>query len=77
MSLVEDLSYENRNMRPQEPAVTTYSIAHFDGETRLQLQSYGRPGRTSTESASQTLQFTRESALQLMEIIKENFLFEK
>lgn len=74
MSLVESLEYENRNARPQDPALTTYSIAHVDGEARLQLQSYGRPGRASATSASQTMQFTKKSALQLMDIIRQTFL---
>lgn len=78
MSLVENLEFENRNIRAQDPALTTYSVAHLaDGEVRLQLQSYGRPDRVSTASASQTMQFTRESALQLMDIIRQVFLLEE
>lgn len=73
MSLVENVDYENRNARPQEPAYTTYSTLLCNGEKRLQLQSYGSEERETKGSASQTMQFTKQSAKQLVEILNREF----
>ena len=74
MSLVKKITYEARDVRDQDPAETTYSVASIDGEVRVQVQSCGRAGRKGA-SATQTLQFTRESAQQLVDVMKREFGF--
>ena len=74
MSLVKEIAYEARDVRAQDPAETTYSVASVDGEIRVQLQSYGRAGRKGA-SATQTLQFTKDSAKQLVDVMRREFGF--
>ena len=69
MALAEEITYENRNMREQDSALTTYSTATFGGVPYVQLQSYGTAG----ERVSQTMQFNRRSAEQLVEILTKTF----
>lgn len=73
MSLVEHIDHENRIARFQQPAYTTYTAIHEDGETRVQLQSYGSDDRVKKNSASQVMQFNKESAIELVRILDKEF----
>lgn len=73
MSFVKEIEYENKSIREHEEARTTYSVANFDTGKRIQLQSYGRADREDPDKVSQVMQFTKESANQLIAILKKEF----
>lgn len=62
---------ESKGIRKQEVRETTYSTAIIDDEKLFQIQTYGAEG--STASAKQIIQFDREKAIELIEILKNEF----
>lgn len=68
---VNEWKPESRNFRKQEVRETTYSVTIVGNEKLFQIQTYGTEG--STASAKQTIQFDRERAVELVEILKREF----
>ena len=68
---VDKWEYENRNFRKQDIRETTYSSTVVDGEKLFQIQTYGAEG--STGSAKQTIQFDKQRAQKLIDILKREF----
>lgn len=68
---VNEWKPENRNFRKQEVRETTYSITMVGNEKLFQIQTYGAEG--STASAKQTIQFDKERAAELVDILKREF----
>ena len=68
---VNDWKYETRNFRKQEIRETTYSTGIIEDEKIFQIQTYGTKG--STVGAKQTIQFDKERAIQLIEILCREF----
>ena len=64
---------ENRALRKQDAAETTYSTAVIDGERIFQIQTFGSPDRKVKGVASQTMQFDRQRAIELIDILKQEF----
>jgi len=50
-----------------------YAIFEKDGRSFVQIDSFGRDSREIPGKKSQTLQLSRESGLQLINILKEAF----
>lgn len=75
MSFVKHIEKETRNARFQEPAFTTYSRVIEGDEIRVQLQSYGSESRSVKGTASQTMQFDKDSAKELIQILDKEFGF--
>lgn len=70
MALIEKLNKIDRNSSVQNPVEAAYNIVEKDGERYLQINTYGSSVRKAKGEVSQTIQFNRESAKQLTEIIK-------
>lgn len=68
---VDKWEKENRNFRKQDVRETTYSSTVIGGEKLFQIQTYGAEG--STGSAKQTIQFDKQRALELIDILKKEF----
>ena len=66
--------HENRTIRKQGAADTTYSSAIVDGERIFQIQTYGSPTRKVKGEVSQVMQFDKARAVELIEILKKEFL---
>lgn len=69
---VNEWKPENRKFRKQEVRETTYSITIVDNEKLFQIQTYGLEG--STAGAKQTIQFNKQRAMELIEILKREFI---
>ena len=54
---------------------TTYTVFEMDGETYVQLDTYGRIDRETPGKSSQTIQFDRETAEFLVNLLKNEFDF--
>ena len=71
--LVDKWEKEQRNFRKQNSGATTYSVDSFNGEKIFQIQTYGSPTRQAKGIASQTLQFNKQQAIELIDILKKEF----
>lgn len=69
--LVNKWEREDRNFRKQEVRETTYSSTVIDGDKLFQIQTYGAAG--STGGAKQTIQFDKQRAIELIDILKKEF----
>jgi hypothetical protein len=56
-----------------EEVEARYAAYKIDGKGFMQINTYGRPSRELPGKVSQTLQFDREAAKQLVEILKKTF----
>lgn len=54
---------------------TTYTIFEMDGETYVQLDTYGRIDRETPDKSSQTIQFNRETAKFIVNLLTNEFNF--
>jgi hypothetical protein len=68
--LVKSWGKECRNIRKQESGETTYTVADVAGEKLFQIQTYGSPERKAKGTVNQTIQFTKEQGVELVEILK-------
>lgn len=68
---VNEWKPENRNFRKQEVRETTYSITIIGIDKLFQIQTYGAEGNTF--GAKQTIQFDKQRAVELIEILKREF----
>lgn len=74
--LITKWEKEDRQFRKQNAGKTTYSVTDLDGDRYFQIQSYGTATRKTPGMASQTLQFNREQAVELIKILVEEFELE-
>lgn len=65
---VNEWKKEARNFRKQDIRETTYSLTVAGGEKLFQIQTYGPKG-----GACQTIQFDKQRALELIDILKKEF----
>lgn len=70
MALIKKLDKISRNASVQNPVEATYNVLEKDGQRYLQINTYGSPERKAKEVVSQTIQFDRQAAKELLEIIK-------
>ena len=52
---------------------TTYSVFNMDDEKYVQLDTYGRPGRDMPEKISQSIQFDKDSAVFIVNLLIKEF----
>lgn len=62
---------ENRNFRKQDVRETSYSTTVVGSEKLFQIQTYGTGGRNG--GAKQTVQFDKQRAVELIDILKKEF----
>ncbi len=51
----------------------TYTVFEMDGEKYFQIDTYGKNEREMPEKISQTIQFDKESAKFIVELLKKEF----
>ena len=56
-----------------EEVRATYTIFEKDGETYVQLDTYGRDNRESPEKISQSIQLNRETAKYLVKLLSDTY----
>lgn len=66
---VESWEHEDVAFRLQDFRETTWSVDHENGETYFTIRTYGPNGG----SAKQIVQFNRERAIELVDILKKEF----
>lgn len=70
MARVERLEHAERARTSLHDAVdATFHVFEVDGETVLQIDTYGRAGREIPGKTSQSIQFGREGLRQLREVL--------
>ena len=74
MAFIEKIEKEEKNFRKQEIAETTYTTGIINGQKIFQLNMYGSNHRQDIGKASQVIQLDRNSAEQLVELLKTIFL---
>jgi hypothetical protein len=75
MALIRKLEKLSRNSRLQTEAACSYNTLVINGEKYLQLNTYGSTERVHINVVSQSLQFDRQSAKQLYDVLKSEFGF--
>ena len=55
---------------------TTYSTFLMNGQKYVQIDTYGENTRATPNSSSQTIQFDKESAVNLINLLKKEFCIE-
>lgn len=63
---------KNRNTI-HEKVHATYTVFEMDGEKYVQIDTYGRIDRENPEKISQSIQFDKETATFLVNLLKEEF----
>ena len=71
--LINKLPKEIRNFRKQAPGAASYSVALLGNENLFQIQTYGSPERQAKGVASQTIQFDKKQAIELISILQKEF----
>lgn len=74
MAFIKSIEKENKNFRKQEAVETTYSIGIINGEMLFQLNMYGSNYRQDTGKVSQVVQIDKDSAKELIRLLKTTFL---
>ena len=52
---------------------TTYTVFDFDGERYVQIDTYGKIDRENPEKISQSIQFDKETAKYLVNLLQKEF----
>lgn len=73
MALVNRWEKVEKNIRKQEQAETTYSVSIVNDEKLFQINMYGSSTRQNKNSASQIVQFNKQLAEELINILKTEF----
>lgn len=73
MACIEDFRFEDKRIKIQEPADTSYSIGDVDGQTYLQINMYGSPYKQFKGKVSQVIQLDKNGAEKLIAILKQTF----
>ena len=68
---IEKLSKDRKTIH--EKVYTTYSSFDSDGSHYVQLDTYGRSDREIPGKISQSIQFDRETAIYLVDLLKREF----
>ena len=63
----------NKNSRIQKETECTYNVFHVNETKYIQFDTYGTSERKSESKSSQTIQFDKETAEYLIQILKEEF----
>lgn len=74
MALIKSIEKENKNFRKQEAVETTYCTGMINGEMLFQLNMYGSNYRQDTGKVSQVVQIDKDSAKELIRLLKATFL---
>ena len=74
MALIQSIEKEDKNFKKQEPVETTYSTGVICGEMLFQLNMYGSSNRQDKGKVSQVIQLNKESATELIQLLKTTFL---
>lgn len=64
---------EKQRNTVHEEVYSTYSVFELNGERYVQLDTYGRVGRENPEKLSQTIQFNKEIAEYLVNLLSKEF----
>ena len=64
---------EKQRNTVHEEVYYTYSVFELNGERYVQLDTYGRVGRENPEKLSQTIQFNKETAEYLVNLLSKEF----
>lgn len=73
MALIENIEKENKDIRKQDPAYTTYSIGMIEDKKVFQLNMHGSTHRQDVGKVSQVIQFDQESAKKLIGLLIDIF----
>lgn len=75
MALVTKITFQSKDARaPHKPAECHATIATANsGEKYLQLDTFGSADREQPNKVSQSLQFSRASAEQLLHLLRQTF----
>lgn len=76
MARINEFELAVKKIRDQEAVKTTYSVATIDDETIFQINTYGRDTREVASTPSQTIQFNKETAIELITLLKRTFEIE-
>ena len=71
--LINKLPKEARNFRKQTVGEASYSVGCFGGEKIFQIQTYGSSERQAKGVASQTIQFDKAQAIELIALLQKEF----
>ena len=71
--LITKLPKESRDIRKQSAGEASYSVTMLNGEKIFQIQTYGSPDRQVKGMVSQTIQFGKEQAIELIDILQKEF----
>lgn len=63
----------NKNSRVQKETECTYNVFEIDEIMYIQFDTYGSSERKSESKSSQTIQFDKETAKYIIEILKNEF----
>ena len=63
---------KNRNV-VHEKVTTTYTSFEMDGKKYVQFDTYGRIGRENPEKISQSVQFDKETAQYVIDLLSSEF----
>ncbi|SFN93525.1 hypothetical protein SAMN04488056_102453 [Cohaesibacter marisflavi] len=71
---LEEKKPQTKNIH-QEVEASFFTLRDEEGNTYLQIESYGSPARKIKGKTSQSIQFDQNSAFQLFETMKREFGF--
>ena len=63
---------KNRNTK-HDKVYTTYTVFNADGDRYVQIDTYGRIDRENPEKISQSIQFDKQTAEFIVELLKKEF----
>jgi len=73
MARIEEFELAVKHIRDHEAVKTTYSVATINDELIFQINTYGRDSRQFDSIPSQAIQFNKETAIELISILKRTF----
>lgn len=74
MALVEEIAPTTRSRQAVHAPTTCFSsVLECDGQTYIQLDTYGSATRKLRHKVSQSIQFDRSAAKQLKQLIERTF----
>lgn len=69
----QKISKINKNSRVQKETECTYNVFEIDEIKYIQFDTYGTFERKSESKSSQTIQFDKETAEYLIQVLKDEF----
>jgi len=73
MARIEEFELAVKHIRDHETVKTTYSVATINDELIFQIITYGRDSRQFDSIPSQAIQFNKETAIELINLLKRTF----